>query len=416
MNRNSKGFTGLRLMTRCACISIIIASSTAYGITYQRPIIVDKAYIKKHGNVITGNYAGTATQAAITIIVSDNVTITNSNLTGPYDLIQAMIKPANITVTNTTGIGTNPGPRGAVKGIFLHVNTFKNINMQNNIIQGMRLGFFCDGYAGNNTIDESLTINKNIFANIDARPSDGKGAYETTGQYNGQAIHLGNITHVPGMEIAWNEVMNTPFQSSTGALIELNETSGTAGSPLLIHDNYIEGAFPSYPGKDLYGFGGILVNGRPSDTAGIVSSHVHIRKNYVVATANYGISIAAGHDITVNENRVVSSGYLPNGAFYPMSAAYGDAFGAVNSNLYNQAATVFFNNIIENNVLGLIRNDGSNNPVRSDWSLPGQNNNSAGNVNYQPFNSSAPTLADEAQEFINWQQGAMSNNIVVGVN
>jgi hypothetical protein len=409
MNRISKRLWQLGI-TAC------LASSTAYAINYQKPIIVDKAYIKKHGSIITGNYAGTATQAAITILVAQNVTILNSNLTGPYDMIQALLKPANITVTNTTAIATNPVPRGAVKGIFLHVNKFTNINMQNNNIQGLRLGFYCDGYAGNHTINETLTISKNVFTNIDARPSDGKGSFETTGQYNGQAIHLGNITNVPAMEIGWNEVMNAPQQSSTGALIEINETSGTAASPLAIHDNYIQGAFPSYPGKDLYGFGGILVNGRPSDTKKLTSSFVSITTNRVVATANYGIAIAAGHNITVNNNRVVSSGFTANGLFYPMSAAYGDAYGAVNSNIYNQPTTVFFSNIIENSVLGLIRNDGDDGPIRADWSLPGQGGNVAGNIDFVPFNSSSPTLADEAQEFVNWQQGAVSNNIVLGVN
>jgi FlaG/FlaF family flagellin (archaellin) len=408
-------FTVLQKLIQIAILTSLFSTS-AQAIVFHKPLLVDHAYIKKHGDIISGNYQGDTGDAAITILTSDPVTIINSTLTGPGDMIQALVDSANITVTNTTGASTNPNVRGVQKGIFLHVNNFSNINMQNNTITGMRLGFFCKGYTGDGTTDNTLIIDKNTFVNIDARPSDGKGAYETTGQYNGQAIHLGNIFNVPGIDIGWNEVINTPFQSSTGALIEINESSGTSASPMQIHDNYIQGAFPSSPGKDLYDFGGILVNGLPDDTAATASSFLNIVNNRVVATANYGIAIVAGHDVNVTTNRVVSSGFLSTGQFYPMTASYGNAFGGVNTNLFSQASSVFFNNLISTNVLGLIRNDGTKKPVRSDWSLPGQNGDVAGNTDYLPNDNTDPTLADEAQELADWLASAKTQNIVVGAH
>jgi hypothetical protein len=388
-------------------------TTPAHAIKFHGPIVVDDAYIRKHGNVISGNYQGTNTEAAVTIVTPANVTITNSTLSGPSDLIQAVIDPANVTVTNTTGIGTNPNVRGVQKGIFLHVDTFSSITMQNNTIQGMRLGFFCNGYDGDLTTDNTLVIDNNVFTNVDARPSDGKGAYETTGQYNGQAVHLGYVNGVPGMDIGWNEVMNTANQSSTGVLIEINESGGTSSSPMSIHDNFISGAFPSYPGRDLYAFGGIEINGAVDDSPASASAYINITNNRVVATANFGIRIAAGNNITATANRVVSSGFLTTGGFYPMST-YGDAFGAVNANIYNQPATVFFNNNFSNNILGLIKNNGSKQPVRSDWSLDGQGGSVNGNTNYLPNDSADPTIADEQQEFIDWQNSNLAHHITVG--
>ena len=391
-----------------------LISTTAHATVFQKPIIVDDAYIKQNGNVIVGNFEGNIKQPAITINTTQSVIITNSVLQGPGDLIQALTVPANITVTNTTGTGTNPNVRGVQKGIFLHVFSFTNINMQNNNINNTRLGFFCKAYAGNNTASNSILIERNLFTNMDARPSDGKGSYETTGQYNGQAIHLGNVFSVPGIDIGWNEIINTAQQSSTGSLIEINESSGTAASPMLIHDNFISGAFPTYPGKDLFDFGGILVNGTPEDNASTTSSFITISANYVVATANYGIALVAGHDILIENNRVVSSGYLPDGVtFYPMSN-YGDPAGAINENLFSLPSSIFFNNVVSNNVLGLIKNNGKNQPQRSDWQLSGQGGAVKGNTSFSPTDSTSPTLADEAQELVAWQQALSINHISVG--
>ncbi|MES2219068.1 MAG: right-handed parallel beta-helix repeat-containing protein [Pseudomonadota bacterium] len=382
--------------------------------TYLPPIIVDANYIKTNGNIITGNYQGTATQAAITVSTTSPVTIANSNLKGPGNLIQATSGGANITVKNTQGFATNPNVKGAVKGIFLYVSSFTNINMQNNNITGARIGFYCSSYVGNKSSTNTLIIANNVFLNLDARPSNGNNGYISSGQYNGQAIHLGGITNVPGIDIGWNEIMNTAGQSATGAIIELNQTSGTSSSPINIHNNFISGAFPTLPGVDLYGFGAILVNGAANDTSTTASSFININNNRVVATANYGIAIEAGHDVSVNNNRVISSGFLPNGTtFYPMST-YGNAAGAVNINQYNQSSNVFFNNSVSNNVLGLIKNDGKSKPVRSDWNLPGQGGAVSGNTDYAPNDNTDPSVYAEAMEYSDWLQATHLNNMIIG--
>jgi hypothetical protein len=407
-----KFFSRLTLLTFFSLFICLPAQAT----TFQNPIVVDDAYIATNGNTITGNYQGTLTQAAITINTQQSVIISNAILQGPGDLIQALTVPANINVSNTIGMGTNPNVRGKQKGIFLHVAKFANISMKNNNVNGVRLGFYCNGYAGDFTTDNTLVIDYNVFTNIDARPSDGIGAYETTGQYNGQAVHLGNLVGVPGIDIGYNEITNAVNISSTGALIEVNESSGTLTSVLLIHDNFISGAFPTYPGRDLFNFGAILINGEASDTAKNASSFIHVTTNSVVATANYGIAVVAGHDVLVDHNRVVSSGYgSTNNVFYPMST-YGDAAGGVNVNLFNQPATVFFNNYVENNLFGLIKNNGQNKPVRNDWNLPGQSTSvSATNHNFTPNDSTDPTVADEANELAFWLSGVADNNITVGL-
>jgi hypothetical protein len=418
MNKSKKAFLHLPKITLLALACACVVNSPALAAKWHGPIVVDKAYIKKHGNIISGDYEGTLTQAAITIVTSEPIQIVDSHLQGPGDLIQAVIDPANIYVYNTSGLGTNPNVKGVQKGIFLHVNKALNIVMNNNYIKGMRQGLYVDGYVGNHTHTNTISVMENVFSNVDGRPSNGANDYAGTGQYNGQAIHIGNVCNTADMQIAWNEVINVPRESATGAIFEFSNTGGTSTSHMLVHDNYIQGAFPAAPGAsgilDLYQFGAIALNGGPNDTVRNATAFVDVFNNQVVATANYGIALAAGHDNTIKNNRVVSSGFLTNGVFYAMSS-YGDATGAYNTNIFNQPASVFFNNNITNNVIGLIKNDGNGNPVRSDWSLAGQGGAVEGNTSFLPNDNSDPTVHDEAVELANWHAKLRAKNIIVGL-
>jgi hypothetical protein len=400
---------GLHKLTAIAIASALISTPLFAKHRQQANLVVTDAYVAANGNVIMGDFTGTTTTPAISVVTTLPIIILNSTIESAGDFIVGQ-GGNDITVLNSTGIADNPNIRGTQKGIFLRVTKPANIAMRNNVIQGVRIGLYVNGYAGNHTHNQTIRVIGNNFLNIDARPSDGKGSYSETGQYNGQAIHMGNAYGVPAMEFAWNQVTNQSGQSSTGGLIEFSESGGTAASPTLIHDNYIQGAFPTFPGKDLYGFGGILIDGATTDTPATTSAFINVYDNQVVATANYGIAITSGHDINFTNNRVVSSGFNDVGVFYPMSAGYGQAYGAYNANVLNLPPTVFFNNNMSNNTLGLVRASGTSapgtgtpTPIRSDWSLPGQNNNVEGNIDFQPNVPTSPTVQDEANELVAFQ-------------
>jgi parallel beta-helix repeat protein len=379
-------------MLTCA----LLPFSNAYAIHYQGPLVVDSNYVKKHGNVITGNYQGSTTFPAISITnMSTPIVIANCNLTGPGDLIYAV--NSNVTVMTTTGIGTNPNIANATKGMFVHAVNPINLTVSKNAISDVSIGVYVGGYSGNGSISQTITINNNKFSNIDGRPSNGNGGYVTSGSYNAHAIELINVTAVPGIVIDWNEIDNVPFQSQSGQIIDLVDASGTASSPMLVHDNYASGAYPADPGVDAYSGGGILVDGTASDTAKTASAYINIYNNQVVSTANVGIAISAGHNNTVYNNRVVSSGLISNGTFVAGSSA----IGMYNWNFYQQPATVFNNNVMHDNVVGLLRKV-SGALQRADFWLPGQTT-SVNNNSFTPNNTSAPTLASEAAEYAAWQ-------------
>jgi parallel beta-helix repeat protein len=380
-----------------AAVCSFLPFSAAYAIHYNGPLVVDAHYIKKHGGVITGNYQGTQTNAAITITnASSPVTISSSNLTGPGDLIY--IANSNVTVTNTTGSGTNPNIAGTAKGMFVHAINPSNLSVTKCNVSNVSFGVSVTGYSGNFKTGQTISILDNVFNNIDGRPSNGTGGYAASGSFNAHGIQLSNINSLAGMEIGWNQIVNVPFQSQSAEVIETIDVSGTASSPLLIHDNYVQGAYPANPGVDGYSGGGIMLNGTSTDTVGVTSAYTNVYNNQIVSTANMGIAIAAGHNNNVYNNRVVSSGYVSTGT--KSLIAFSTAIGMYNWNYYALPPTVFFSNLIQTNVVGLIRKSTTGAPVRGDLWLPGQTTNN--NTSFLPNNDTSPTLADEATEYQNW--------------
>ena len=402
-----------RLLNKTAAAVIALAvlpATSAFAIHYNGPLYVDATYLKKHGNVITGSYQGTTSLPAITISNAvGQVIIANCNLTGPGDLIYAV--NSNVQVTGTMAVATDPNVSGTSKGMFIHAVNPINLTVTNNNVSDVSEGVYVTGYSGNYKVGQTITITNNKFSNIDGRPSNGQGGYVTTGSFNAHAIQLNNIHGLANMVVSWNEIDNVPFQSQSAEVIETIDVSGTAASHLSIHDNYVQGAYPANPGTDAYSGGGIMINGTATDTATTTSAFTDILNNQVVSTSNMGIAIAAGHDNTVSGNRVVSSGYV---AGTKNLIAFSSAIGSYNWNYYNQAKTVFFNNMISNNVFGLIRKSSSGAPERADSWLPGQSGGT--NTSFAPNNATSPNVANEATEYQTWLKKLANENQLVGQN
>jgi len=392
------------------CISSLLTASLQ-AISYSGPLIVDDNYVNSYGNIIIGNFAGTITQPAITINTTKMITIINSNVQGPGDLISASNGAANVQVINTNGFGTNPNVRGVAKGRFVRVELAVNVLVKNCIIQGLRMGAYVNRYQGNFTQKQTIKFLNNRVINIDGRVSDGNNGYLLTGGIpTSHAFQFNAIYNVGYTEIAWNEIINQPGSSYVTDVINVFNSSGTSSSHIAIHDNYVQGAYPVNPGVDTsFVGGGIICDGQTNDPR-IATAFVDIYNNQVVATANYGIAIASGHDNQVYSNRIVSSGVLPNGKLYASRFAQ----GMYNWNALNQPSNVFYNNLMrDNNPVGLIRPDPQGKPQRADWWFPGQRNN-ANNINWQPNTNQSPTLANEAQEYQLWLAKVKNNKQIIG--
>ena len=142
-------------------------------------------------------------------------------------------------------------------------------------------------------------------------------------------------------KVAWNEVINEPYRSRTEDVISLYQTTGASEEdPIKIHNNYIQGSYPADPSRYGHSGGGIILG----DAGG---GYQHAFNNQVVATTNYGIAIAGGEHNRFYDNRVVSSGHLPDGRYI--------AGQNVGLYIWNQSDTPFGDAQAYDNVSGWVR-------------------------------------------------------------
>src|SRR5207302_1246781 len=139
-------------------------------------------------------------------------------------------------------------------------------------------------------------------------------------------------------------------------------SSGTMASPLRIHDNYLQGAYTIAPARGNsrdrtwdydwgYSGGGLMLgDGSASDIA-MAPGFVLAEDNQVVSTTNFGIAIAAGHDIAFSHNRVVSCGRLRDGRIIAAQNV-----GAYIWDMYQNArAGTFADNRGDGNLIGWVK-------------------------------------------------------------
>ena len=81
--------------------------------------------------------------------------------------------------------------------------------------------------------------------NIDGRRSDGAGGYRNYYLLLRQFFQWDHVQNVPGVEVAWNEIIHEPGKTGVEDNISLYISKGTPCCPIEIHDNYIDGNSPA---------------------------------------------------------------------------------------------------------------------------------------------------------------------------
>jgi hypothetical protein len=360
---------------------------------------------------------------AVTIRTSEPVIIEHSELSGRSHLIATGVPHAKLTVRDCVGRGENPGVYGRCPGRFLNAEYFDNIVLEHNDLEGTS-GIYLLNYRGRSTAAETVRVVANRARNIDGRKSDGKGGFlafnKRVSKFGGasesgfqivQFLQLDKVRNVPGMEVAWNEVINEPGKSRVEDNINIYLSGGTAASPLWIHDNYIQGAYTVQPwqgdSSDAqwdydwgYSGGGLLLGDGPASSAVLAAGFVRAVDNQVVATTNHGMAIAAGHDIEFSRNRIVSSGLLPDGRTITAQNV-----GAYVWDMYhNRRSGSFAHNGGCGNLIGWVKQGD-----RNDWWMP-----DAAYWNENVPWPVAPNRATEAAEFALWQKRIAAAKITIG--
>ena len=303
------------------------------------------------GGTYSGNWRSSDPAVpAVTVATIEPVVIENSHLSGPNDLISDPYYANNVTVRNVIGIGVNPNVKGQGLGVFVDAQYPVRLDVENCYFENVSFGVYVRGYAGHRDGIETITILNNRGRNLLGVISDGYHGY-LSGEDNWQwshAIQLSNMPAVPGIRIAWNEIINYPYQSLVNEIINMYDAGGTADSPALFDNNYIQGAYAYNPASDSYNGGGFVTDGSGGDTVENSSSFHRVYNNQIVGTVNMAIEFSTGHDNLAYNNKIIASGLLPNGTRIPsqnVGLSIFDVYG-------NTQSGSMYNNVMRDNTVG----------------------------------------------------------------
>jgi len=319
------------------------------------------------GGIYVGSWESTD-PSVVTIEDSTTqpVTIANSIIRGSGILISDTLAGVQLSVQNSAGYGLNPEEAGVEKGDFLYLMSPASVDVEHNNIVGVGgLGVKVYGFVG--TGDQTIKIDYNNITNSDGRFSNGDGGYEDAGIMT-HSIQIANVNNLAGIDIGWNCIINNPGQSYVNDVINLFDTSGTAASPVNVHDNYVQGLYALDPATVWDSGSGITTDGdsNPSDEP----AYINIHDNTLVSTGSAGIGVPAGHNILVYDNKLVCSGYLPDGTEF-----FASGTGIYINDLSGGNSSTFFGNGAYDNVVGWIQpphsqQNGLDIARPSDYSLP----------------------------------------------
>ncbi|MGB8702872.1 MAG: hypothetical protein WCD18_25935 [Thermosynechococcaceae cyanobacterium] len=393
-------------------------------ITYQPPITITK------GGTYSGNWQSLdASIPAVSIRTTEPVIIENCTIRSRGHLITTRFSDrdaqtgTNVTVRNCRGYGLKSQVSGKAPGFFFLTVYPKRVVLENNYWEHTR-GAVAIGDNTFRNVSE-IRVNRNRVANVDGRTSNGARCdtskndipfVTANGMCGAGFVVINGFLKVAKIEVAWNEVINQPYNSHAEDMVNIYNSSGTATTPIQIHDNYIQGVYPANPAKD--GCTGSGINAGDGDSevdAAHAAAFVHAFNNQVVSSANVGIFIAAGHDSRLYGNRVVSSGYLPGNkkianhftGMYVWDCCYGQT---------KKNPPVFFNNWAYDNAIGYAWVTKNGQQIRDDTYFPDCAKTSGGETRCVR-NRSLPnpiTRATEQAEYQRWKQKVLSSGIVIG--
>ena len=365
--------------------------SAPAGTPGTQPLVI------RRGGTYTGTYRSTdSTVPCISIETTEPVTLRGCVLTGAGDLIRATAGEASLKVIGCRGFGLPQSADQTRHGRFLEANSARSVLVEHNYLE-QTSGILIYQWSGDGTAQQTLTVRYNSAKNIDGRYRDG-------GSTKVSFVQLNGVPNLANVEIAWNQVINEPDKSLVEDNINIFNSGGTRTSPLRLHDNYIQGAYPYPATSPTYTGSGITMDG-DGEAALSTTAYVDAYRNQVVSTCNAATNIAAGHDNHFHDNRLVTSGRLPNGDKLVANFA-----AAAVWNYYTRPPTVFYNNRLTNNVVGFVHWGGTSPfPNRQDLSP-----DACGPCTGTTHLPNPITQQTEQAEWTRWQQKLRLHNIQPG--
>ena len=283
---------------------------------YSAPITINDALITSNGsNVFTGNWENTSytadNGAAVFVATTQKVILDGCRFKAQKYCVSSLTNGSNVEVRNSIGVVKNTTQAGQPAHRFLNIDQGAAIVCENNTMIGG--GVYVYQQASGGMTECRVRYNK--VRNIDGRLSDGAGGhvFERANTANvyfqaKQFIQMNDVRGATGVDIGWNEVVNDPFISRPEDVINIYGSSGVSGDPIRVHDNYIQGGWPSRPFDVYYSGGGIICDKGSAtwtDEATIGCKWIDSDDNQVVGLVQHGISAPYANNVNARRNRII---------------------------------------------------------------------------------------------------------------
>ena len=164
---------------------------------------------------------------AVNVTTSSPVSIVNSGIQSKGHGIR-LAPGGRLTVRNSSITILNPDVAGVVKNRWIYAPGFASATIENNDLTSGR-GVWLSDWTG--TASDGVKFRYNRIRNVDGRASSGAGDTTTTWDVCtgfGVTFQLADSPNIPNVEMAWNEVVNTPGQSAVEDNFSFWMSSGTA--------------------------------------------------------------------------------------------------------------------------------------------------------------------------------------------
>lgn len=383
---------GFSLLPLLGILGLLLAGGACSLNAAQTSVLVIR-----EGGTYSGQYTSSdPDQPCIRIATTEPVVLDGCTLRGPGRLIDATAGGARLTVRNCRGVGLPPAADNQSRGRFLELNDGVSLLAENNYLEHTA-GLLIYRWQGDGTPRQTITVRRNQARNLDGRFRNGGGAKVSF-------LQLNEVHGLAGIDISWNQVINEPNESLVEDNINLHNSSGTPQSPLRVHHNYIQGAYPVPATTPHFTGSGITTDGDAS-SALTATAYVEAYENSIVSTCNAAMNIAAGHHNYYHHNRLITSGLLPDNARLPACYAATAIFNA-----YKKPATVFFANRMADNTIGFV-SWGRQQPFPNRQDLSPDACAACTGTHHLP---NPVTRQQEAQELLIWQQHLRQQQLQIG--
>jgi hypothetical protein len=278
---------------------------------YQAPITVAQ------GQTVSGNFRSLSPSVpAITVPAGvTNYRITNFRVAHAGTGISVGANSDGV-ISNGIGLGLHPGVANSTHGAFVSASRPAGLTVESVDFDQALFGLYVNGQS--TTTVKRLIFRKWRGTNMQSLKTASVG-YQKARGYAGHVFQADHCFSIPVYDVEDGECVQEYLVGLDEDAINNYVSSGIASRRGNIRRLCLWGLWPidgtTAPSTSTgYNYGcGIITDGIQPDADDSKHGQLHIYENLILGSGNAGIGLANGNDVECDHNKIVTSGFLPDG-------------------------------------------------------------------------------------------------------